>query len=88
MLSTVQFPSTVLVHGAQPFRRSTTICLHDRTLDHTAERQKPVSSAVLGPKSSFQLDQLVRDAGKEPPYLSPEAFSALELRLANVGARS
>jgi len=44
-----------------------------------------VSSAVLGPRGSLQLDQLLRDAGKEPPYLSPESLSALDLRLANVG---
>ena len=44
-----------------------------------------VSSAVLGPRGSLQLDQLLRDAGREPPYLSPEALSALDLRLANVG---
>jgi aryl-alcohol dehydrogenase-like predicted oxidoreductase len=45
-----------------------------------------VSSAVLGPRGAIQLDQLLRDAGKEPPYLSPESLSALEMRLANVGA--
>jgi aryl-alcohol dehydrogenase-like predicted oxidoreductase len=44
-----------------------------------------VSSAVLGPRGSIQLDQLLREAGKEPPYLSPESLSALDLRLANVG---
>jgi aryl-alcohol dehydrogenase-like predicted oxidoreductase len=44
-----------------------------------------VSCAVLGPRGSVQLDQLLRDAGREPPYLSPEALSALDLRLANVG---
>ena len=44
-----------------------------------------VSCAVLGPRSSLQLDQLLRDAGKEPPYLEPEALSALDMRLANVG---
>lgn len=43
-----------------------------------------VSSAVLGPRSSLQLDQLLRDAGKEPPYLSPEALDALFIRLDNV----
>jgi aryl-alcohol dehydrogenase-like predicted oxidoreductase len=44
-----------------------------------------VSSAVLGPRRALQLDQLLRDAGKEPPYLSPESLSALDLRLINVG---
>ncbi|MEI9937481.1 MAG: aldo/keto reductase [Pseudomonadota bacterium] len=45
-----------------------------------------VSSAVLGPRNSVQLDQLIREAGKEPPYLSPEALEALEIRLDNVKA--
>jgi aryl-alcohol dehydrogenase-like predicted oxidoreductase len=47
-----------------------------------------VSSAVLGPRKSAQLDQLVREAGKGPPYLTPESFAALERRLANVGIRA
>jgi len=46
-----------------------------------------VSSAVLGPRSCLQLDQLVREAGKEPPYLPPESFGALESRLKDLGAR-
>jgi aryl-alcohol dehydrogenase-like predicted oxidoreductase len=44
-----------------------------------------LSSVVLGPRSAVQLDQLVRDAGKEPPYLSDDSRSALKHRLANVG---
>jgi aryl-alcohol dehydrogenase-like predicted oxidoreductase len=44
-----------------------------------------VSAAVLGPRSTLQLDQLVREAGKELPYLTPEALSALDMRLTNVG---
>ncbi|HEY4105191.1 MAG TPA: aldo/keto reductase [Polyangiaceae bacterium] len=47
-----------------------------------------VSAAVLGPRGSLQLDQLLRDAGKEPPYLTPESLSALDLRLANVGVNA
>ncbi len=47
-----------------------------------------VSSAVLGPRKSAQLDQLVREAGKGPPYLGPDSLSALERRLANVGIRA
>lgn len=46
-----------------------------------------VSSFVLGPRSSLQLDQLVRDAGKEPPYLTDDAKSALVRRLENVGIK-
>ena len=44
-----------------------------------------MSSAVLGPRNALQLDQLLRDAGKEPPYLSDEAMEALIHRLSNVG---
>jgi aryl-alcohol dehydrogenase-like predicted oxidoreductase len=46
-----------------------------------------ISSVVIGPKSTIQLDQLVREAGKEPPYLPEGTKSALERRLANVGIR-
>jgi aryl-alcohol dehydrogenase-like predicted oxidoreductase len=45
-----------------------------------------VSAAVLGPKSSIQLDQLVREAGRGPPYLSDDAMAALRARLTDVGA--
>lgn len=45
-----------------------------------------VSSAVVGPRSALQLDQLIRDAGKEPPYLTPEALESLFIRLDNVKA--
>jgi len=44
-----------------------------------------LSSVVLGPRSALQLDQLVRDAGKEPPYLEDDARTAILNRLANVG---
>ena len=47
--------------------------------------EEGISSVVIGPKSTLQLDQLVRDAGKEPPYLSTDAKLALDRRLANVG---
>ena len=46
-----------------------------------------VSSTIIGPRNCLQLDQLVRDAGKEPPYLPPESLGALEARLEDVGAR-
>lgn len=48
--------------------------------------QEAVSSAVIGPRSAVQLDQLLRDAGKEPPYLGEEALEALFARLGNVKA--
>ncbi|MEI9952315.1 MAG: aldo/keto reductase [Pseudomonadota bacterium] len=44
-----------------------------------------VSCAVLGPRSSLQLDQLIREAGSDP-YLNPEALNALNIRLDNVKA--
>jgi aryl-alcohol dehydrogenase-like predicted oxidoreductase len=43
-----------------------------------------VSSVVLGPRKAAQLDQLLRDAGKEP-YLPEGAREALENRLRVVG---
>src|SRR6185436_11865607 len=46
-----------------------------------------ISSVVIGPRSTLQLDQLVRDAGKQPPYLPEGARSALENRLSNVGIK-
>lgn len=44
-----------------------------------------VSGAVLGPRNTIQLDQLVREAGKEPPYLPDEKRFALEARLRDAG---
>ncbi len=44
-----------------------------------------LSSVVIGPRSAVQLDQLLREAGKEPPYLQEDARSALARRLQNVG---
>ncbi len=44
-----------------------------------------LSAIVIGPRSTLQLDQLVRDAGKAPPYLTDDARSALGYRLSNVG---
>ncbi len=46
---------------------------------------RSVSSALLGPKSSVQLDQLVREAGRGPPYLADTALAALRNRLDQVG---
>ena len=40
-----------------------------------------VTSAVLGPKNPTQLDQLVRDAGRMPPYLFPGTMAKLEASL-------
>lgn len=45
---------------------------------------KLVSSAVLGPRSVAQLDQLVREAGM-PPYLQDAALADLSARLRETG---
>jgi aryl-alcohol dehydrogenase-like predicted oxidoreductase len=44
-----------------------------------------VSSAVLGPKSVEQLEQLVRETGSGPRYLADEDLSALPRALSRVG---
>jgi len=50
--------------------------------------QERISSAVLGPRSALQLDQLVREAGKEPPYLPEEELTALRTRLRQAGVEA
>jgi aryl-alcohol dehydrogenase-like predicted oxidoreductase len=47
-----------------------------------------ISCAVVGPRRTAQLLELVRDAGKAPPYMSEDAVSTLEMRIRNVGVRS
>lgn len=44
-----------------------------------------VTSAVLGPKTTSQLDQLVREAGSGPPYLPEDKLSILPSRLLSAG---
>jgi aryl-alcohol dehydrogenase-like predicted oxidoreductase len=46
-----------------------------------------ITSAVLGPRSKAQLDQLVREAGRMPPYLAPRIMTKLmaELKTRGVG---
>ena len=46
-----------------------------------------VSSVVLGPRTSLQLDQLVREAKREPPYIEPQRLSELRERLVTVGVQ-
>jgi len=46
-----------------------------------------VATAVIGPRSVQQLDQLVRDMGNGPPYLPEESLIGLEMRLQDLGAR-
>ncbi len=47
--------------------------------------EEAVSSVILGPKSGMQLDQLVREAGQAPPYLTTVKLQALEQRLEQLG---
>jgi len=47
-----------------------------------------ISCAVVGPRRATQLVELVRDAGKAPPYMSEEQVQTLEMRVRNVGVRS
>lgn len=44
-----------------------------------------VGSAILGPRHSMQIDQLVREAGKEPPYLLEGQLTGLKNRLDDLG---
>ncbi len=44
-----------------------------------------VSSAVLGPRSVAQLEQLVRDAGDGPPYLRDTVLAELSNRMKGAG---
>lgn len=44
-----------------------------------------VTSAVLGPRNVHQLDQLVRDAGRAPPYMAPEVMGDFERALEAYG---
>lgn len=44
-----------------------------------------VSTAVLGPRSVAQLDQLLREAGSGPPYLRDTALADLSTRLRSMG---
>lgn len=46
-----------------------------------------VSSAVLGPRKSAQLDQLVRDAGKDDRYFPEGGRDALESRVRGIGVK-
>lgn len=43
-----------------------------------------ISTAVLGPRTGAQIDQLVRECRGEPPYLSPAKMSSLEGRLSEL----
>jgi len=46
-----------------------------------------ISSAVLGPRKGVQLDQLIRDAGKDKEYFPEGGRESLEARVRSVGAK-
>lgn len=50
-----------------------------------ALHNEQITSAILGPRNSVQLDQLVRESGRQPPYLSEEKLEKLRNRLRDVG---
>jgi aryl-alcohol dehydrogenase-like predicted oxidoreductase len=47
-----------------------------------------VSSAVLGPRKTVQLDQLVRDAGKDENYFPGGLRDAIEVRVRVAGVKT
>jgi aryl-alcohol dehydrogenase-like predicted oxidoreductase len=47
-----------------------------------------ISCAVVGPRRATQLVELVRDAGKDAPYMSDEQVQTLEMRIRNIGVRA
>lgn len=47
-----------------------------------------VTSAVLGPRTTAQLEQLIREAGSGPPYLPDKVMTDLPARLIAVGIHS
>jgi aryl-alcohol dehydrogenase-like predicted oxidoreductase len=47
-----------------------------------------VGSVLLGPRNTVQLDQLVREGGKEAPYLTDDQLKSLAFRLEQSGVRT
>lgn len=50
-----------------------------------ALHNEQVSSVVIGPRNTVQLDQLIREAGQGPPYLTEEKLTRLSTRLSELG---
>jgi aryl-alcohol dehydrogenase-like predicted oxidoreductase len=72
----------------RPLVRGDVTSLRSAAIRWVLGHESSISCAILGPRNTLQLDQLVRDAGREPPYLPPQSLNALEARLEDVGARS
>lgn len=51
-----------------------------------ALHNEAVTSVIIGPRTALQLDQLVREAGKAPPYLDQWTLDGLRDRLSAAGA--
>jgi aryl-alcohol dehydrogenase-like predicted oxidoreductase len=66
-----------LVHGDVPTMRSAAV--------RYVLANRIVSSAVLGPRSATQLEQLVREVGMGPVYLRDEDLMRVPRALENVG---
>jgi aryl-alcohol dehydrogenase-like predicted oxidoreductase len=49
--------------------------------------QPLIASVVIGPRKGVQLDQLIRDAGKDKAYFPEGGREALEARVRSVGAK-
>ena len=47
-----------------------------------------IACAVIGPRRATQLVELVRDAGKDAPYMSEDQVATLEMRVRNLGVRA
>lgn len=70
----MQLPSLrALVGGQIPTMRSVAL--------RFALANPDVSSVVLGPRNVVQLDQLVRESGQEPPYLTAEQLEKLAVMI-------
>jgi aryl-alcohol dehydrogenase-like predicted oxidoreductase len=72
------------LNAMRPTAAAEKTTLRGVALRYVLENDK-VASAVLGPRDTLQLDQLVREAGKKPPYLAAGSSGGLEGRLRTAG---
>jgi len=70
----------------RPLIRDDTTSLRSAALRWVLHHSE-LATAVIGPRSVQQLDQLVRDVRTGPPYLAEEQLRGLEMRLQDLGAR-
>jgi aryl-alcohol dehydrogenase-like predicted oxidoreductase len=74
------------LNGIRPSVAGNVSSMRSAALRYVLSKQI-VSSAVLGPKRSAQLDGLVRDAGNEEPFLTDFGRSSLETRVSAAGVK-